>query len=122
MNKRLSFNKQESAGLRQRLEGWLSRVFACEKIGEYLVSEQAGNEIQLLTGNATVVDAFPQTKLAYDIWTGMHVGDRHAVLGKFQCLYAALPATYTSRKTLTFCAVFINEFAEILAEAMEWPD
>jgi hypothetical protein len=117
-----SFKKQESAVLRFHLETCLVGIFTGEIINEYLVAYSIRSDFSLFPVNINQATNLPQIKLAYAIWLGMRAADRHAVLAKFQCLYAALPAGAVSGQTLTFCTVFIHELAGALAKAMQWPD
>ncbi len=116
------FKKEESAGLRCQLETCLANIFIGDKIDGYLVATYNQTGLQFLSVIVDEEVALPQIKLAYAIWLGMHAADRHAVLAKFQQLYASLAAGSIKRQTLTFCVIFIYEFTYILAEATEWPD
>jgi hypothetical protein len=117
-----SFKQEESAGLRCRLETCLSGIFTGQKIDQYLMFECNPTDAQTLSAGVEPVTALQQIKLAYAIWLAMHAADRHAVLTKFQHLYATVSNGDANRQTFTFCTVFIHEFASILAEAMQWPD
>lgn len=90
------------------------------EISRYLSADSY--QSHALLGSSVQTEAFPQVRLAYSIWLGMQTADRHAVLSKFQSLYAETSQGPLANKTMAFCAVFIHEFAGILAETMEWPD
>jgi hypothetical protein len=123
MENKLTKCKIDSADLRKRLEDHLSLIFANQEIGKYLAIDGCGPELQIIGNCAEPVLTLPKIKLAYHIWMDMEVIDRHNVLSKFHHFYAALPIVSPgNRKTLIFCALFVHEFSEILAEAMEWPD
>jgi len=123
MEKNLLFSRTESAGLRSLLEVHLTNLFSNNQVNKYIVFDGCATAMQIMQGRPDKATVLPQIKLAYQIWLGMLAADRHAVLGKFYALYTPLCITETdNRKTLTFCALFVNEFAAILAQAMEWPD
>jgi hypothetical protein len=112
-----------STGLRHLLEDHLCELFVNDRISKYLSVNECESELQIIKDWPENALAVPQIKMAFSVWSAMIVADRHAVLGKFHSLYTTLPIISPgNRKTLIFCAVFIHEFAAILAEAMEWPD
>lgn len=116
MKRKPIVNSTASAILRVRLENHLTKVFTEERICQYLAIDDYGTEMQLANSCQASTLALPRIKLAFQLWSGMCVADRHAVLGKFHSLYAG------DQKTLIFCALFVHELANILAEVMEWPD
>jgi hypothetical protein len=118
-----TMSNMDSAYLRGRLENHLAVIFANQTIFKYLEIDGCGPELQII-GNCTYsAKLIPQIKLAYQIWLDMYTIDRHSVIGKFHRLYAGLPLlNEDNKKTLIFCALFIHEFAAILAEAAGWPD
>jgi len=123
MKNQFKLSVNESAGLRSRLEDRLTGIFTNNTISKYKVADSTIPVLQMIQHCPDHVLAYPQTKLAFDIWLGMHTADRHAVLGYFNTLYAALtPANAGSGKTLTFCALFVNELAAVFATTMEQPD
>lgn len=117
MQKAHLFPKLQSAQLRHHLESRLAAIFAQGAIDRYLLDD--GCQSPYALGSSST--QFPHIRLAYSIWLGMQTVDRHAVLAKFQLLCAET-ATSAGNKTMAFCAVFIHEFASLLAETMEWPD
>ena len=118
-----AMSKMDSAYLRQRLEDHLAVIFANQTICKYLEIDDCRPELHIIGDCANNVMVLPQIKLSYQIWLEMYTTDRHNVIGKFHRLYAALPiSSLDNKKTLIFCALFIHEFAAILAEATEWPD
>jgi hypothetical protein len=117
MQKAHLFPKPQSTQLRHHLESRLAAIFTQGEISRYLSVN--GCESHALLGS---IVQFPHLRLAYSIWLGMQTADRHAVLAKFQLLCAETSTGAAGNKTVAFCAVFINEFAGILAETMEWPD
>nr|WP_294943247.1 hypothetical protein [uncultured Mucilaginibacter sp.] len=113
----------DSAYLRRRLEDRLAVIFANKTICKYLAIDGYGGELQIIGDYTDNVLVLPQIKLAYQIWLDMYTIDRHSVVGKFHRLYAGLPLLNgDNKKTLIFCALFIHEFAAILAAASGWPD
>ena len=118
-----AMSKMESAYLSQRLEDHLAIIFANQTIFKYLEIDSYGPELQIMGDCTDNVMVLPQIKLAYQIWLNMFTTDRHNVIGKFHRLYAGLPVlSKDNKRTLIFCALFIHEFAAILAEATGWPD
>jgi hypothetical protein len=100
-------------------------LFKDQGICKYLCTDASNAELETLVVHhfADCAAALPHIKTAYLAWTGMNTADRHAVLGKFYGLYAGLSgANQRKHKTLIFCALFIHEFAAVLAGAMQWPD
>lgn len=123
MDNKLTNCKVDSAGLRRCLEAHLTVVFTASKIGKYLDIDGCGPEIQIMESCGEQVMNLPAIKLAYQIWLAMDAIDRHSVLCKFHNFYSALPIVSPgNRGTLIFCALFVHEFAALLAEAMDWPD
>ena len=123
MESKLKLSKMESADLRQRLEDHLCLVFADKTITKYLAIDGCGPELQIIAECCDPYRTLPLFKLAYRICFDMDVNDRFSVLGKFHEQYAALQIeSQGNRKILIFCALFIHEFANILAESLEWPD
>lgn len=120
MGKGIRFKIAESASVRCLLEQHLAALFLSDGVNKYMANDDV---LQTMLSDPDKGVAFTQIKLAYTVWLGMLTADRHAVLAKFYTLYANICHTGAGNgKTLTFCALFINEFAGILAEAMERPD
>ena len=123
MERNPTFNRLESGNLRARLEDHLVTIFFDGTISQYLAIDGHEPELQIMGDCCENALALPLIKFAFDIWQGMDAADRHNVLWQFHRLYATLtPSDIGNRKTLIFCALFVHEFAAILAEAMEWPD
>jgi hypothetical protein len=123
MNGKSTMSKMDSAYLRQRLEDHLAVIFANQTIFKYLEIDGCRPELHIMSDCTNSVMVLPQIKLAYQIWLDMFTTDRHNVIDKFHRLYATLPiSSLDNKKTVVFCALFIHEFAAILAEARGWPD
>jgi hypothetical protein len=123
MKRQPILTQAESTQLRNLLANCLTNIFINDTICKYLVTDGSETELQILNCCNEHSPELPQIKMAYAIWGRMDLADRHAVLGKFQCLYAGLSATGPVKtKTLLFCALFVHEFTSVFAEAMEWPD
>lgn len=119
----ITLSKAESIVLRNRLENHLIALFSSKAIIRYISINDCKPELQILGNYENNPHAFPQIKLAFNIWSAMDIADRHNVLGKYQRLYTSFWLTSAEgQKTLTFCALFIHEFSSILAETMLWPN
>ncbi|WP_139113016.1 hypothetical protein [Mucilaginibacter sp. PPCGB 2223] len=123
MKSNITLNMPNSAALRRLLENHLYKVFANNAIGKYLTMDDCGTEFRPINSLSDNVLALPYIKMTYQAWIEMDAADRYAVLSKFHHLYAGLQVVNTgNRKTMIFCALFVHEFAAVLAEAMQWPD
>jgi hypothetical protein len=123
MERKLTYTCVESAQMRDLLANCITNIFINNTICKYLAIDGFEAELQIVNVCNNDMPKLPQIKMAYDIWGRMELADRHAVLGKFYCLYAGLSTKPpANRRTFIFCALFIHEFTAIFAEAMQWPD